>query len=105
MCDLGPSDGVCAVQWTREGSYVSIGTSNGQVQVRLCNHYLAYKWIAAMYLGVGYNSRMVHFGLGMGWYSMQKDKNHGRPSNKSWCSGMEFAHFIFWEQRQEHPST
>lgn len=33
LCDLGPSDGVCAVQWTREGSYVSVGTSNGQVQV------------------------------------------------------------------------
>ncbi|CAO2817099.1 unnamed protein product [Amaranthus hypochondriacus] len=33
LCDLGPDDGVCAVQWTREGSYVSVGTSNGQVQV------------------------------------------------------------------------
>ncbi|KAF5733828.1 protein FIZZY-RELATED 3-like [Tripterygium wilfordii] len=33
LCDLGPNDGVCAVQWTREGSYVSIGTSRGQVQV------------------------------------------------------------------------
>lgn len=33
LCDLGPSDGVCSVQWTREGSYISIGTSLGQVQV------------------------------------------------------------------------
>ncbi|KAM7262734.1 hypothetical protein ACFE04_000417 [Oxalis oulophora] len=33
LCDLGPNDGVCAVQWTREGSYISIGTSQGQVQV------------------------------------------------------------------------
>ncbi|KAF5729602.1 protein FIZZY-RELATED 3-like [Tripterygium wilfordii] len=33
LCDLGPNDGVCAVQWTREGSYISIGTSRGQVQV------------------------------------------------------------------------
>ncbi|KAL2940463.1 Protein FIZZY-RELATED 3 [Bienertia sinuspersici] len=32
LCDLGPNDGVCAVQWTKEGSYVSIGTNNGQVQ-------------------------------------------------------------------------
>lgn len=35
LCDLGPDDGVCAVQWTREGSYVSVGTSNGQVQVNV----------------------------------------------------------------------
>ncbi|XP_052205416.1 protein FIZZY-RELATED 3 [Diospyros lotus] len=33
LCDLGPSDGVCSVQWTREGSYISIGTNLGQVQV------------------------------------------------------------------------
>ncbi|XP_019151183.1 PREDICTED: protein FIZZY-RELATED 3 [Ipomoea nil] len=33
LCDLGPSDSVCSVQWTREGSYISIGTSLGQVQV------------------------------------------------------------------------
>ncbi|KAI4382827.1 hypothetical protein MLD38_008739 [Melastoma candidum] len=33
LCDLGPNDGVCGVQWTREGSYISIGTSSGQVQV------------------------------------------------------------------------
>ncbi|KAL5973358.1 Protein FIZZY-RELATED 3 [Asimina triloba] len=33
LCDLGPTDGVCAVQWTREGSYISIGTSLGDVQV------------------------------------------------------------------------
>ncbi|CAK9135632.1 unnamed protein product [Ilex paraguariensis] len=33
LCDLGPNDGVCSVQWTREGSYISIGTSLGQVQV------------------------------------------------------------------------
>ncbi|GMH19042.1 hypothetical protein Nepgr_020883 [Nepenthes gracilis] len=33
LCDLGPSDSVCAVQWTREGSYISIGTSLGQVQI------------------------------------------------------------------------
>ena len=33
LCDLGPNDGVCSVQWTREGSYISIGTNLGQVQV------------------------------------------------------------------------
>jgi hypothetical protein len=33
LCDLGPHDGVCSVQWTREGSYISIGTNFGQVQV------------------------------------------------------------------------
>ncbi|XP_010419993.1 PREDICTED: protein FIZZY-RELATED 3-like [Camelina sativa] len=33
LCDLGPNDSVCSVQWTREGSYISIGTSHGQVQV------------------------------------------------------------------------
>ncbi|KAK8671762.1 hypothetical protein V6N13_038348 [Hibiscus sabdariffa] len=33
LCDLGPNDSVCAVQWTREGSYISIGTNLGQVQV------------------------------------------------------------------------
>ena len=33
LCDLGPNDGVCSVQWTREGSYIAIGTALGQVQV------------------------------------------------------------------------
>ncbi|KAK1355318.1 Cell cycle switch protein 52 B [Heracleum sosnowskyi] len=33
LCDLGPSAGVCSVQWTKEGSYISIGTSLGQVQI------------------------------------------------------------------------
>ncbi|CAH1429105.1 unnamed protein product [Lactuca virosa] len=33
LCDLGPNDGVCSVQWTREGSYISVGTSLGKVQV------------------------------------------------------------------------
>ncbi|CAN8256414.1 unnamed protein product [Cochlearia groenlandica] len=33
LCDLGPNDSVCSLQWTREGSYISIGTSHGQVQV------------------------------------------------------------------------
>ncbi|XP_075499809.1 protein FIZZY-RELATED 3 [Primulina tabacum] len=33
LCDLGPNDSVSSVQWTREGSYVSIGTNLGQVQV------------------------------------------------------------------------
>jgi cell division cycle 20-like protein 1 (cofactor of APC complex) len=35
LCDLGPNDSVCSVQWTREGSYISIGTHLGQVQVAL----------------------------------------------------------------------
>ncbi|MED6158280.1 Protein FIZZY-RELATED 3 [Stylosanthes scabra] len=33
LCDLGPQDGVCSIQWTREGSYISIGTCLGQVQI------------------------------------------------------------------------
>ncbi|ESR48795.1 hypothetical protein CICLE_v10031523mg [Citrus x clementina] len=33
LCDLGPGDSVCSVQWTREGSYISVGTNLGQVQV------------------------------------------------------------------------
>ncbi|EXB65255.1 Protein FIZZY-RELATED 3 [Morus notabilis] len=33
LCDLGPNDGICSVQWTREGSYIAIGTNLGQVQV------------------------------------------------------------------------
>ncbi|KAF9676842.1 hypothetical protein SADUNF_Sadunf08G0045300 [Salix dunnii] len=33
LCDLGPNDSVCSVQWTREGSYISVGTYTGQVQV------------------------------------------------------------------------
>ncbi|KAI5670651.1 hypothetical protein M9H77_11015 [Catharanthus roseus] len=33
LCDLGPNDSVCSVQWTREGSFISVGTSLGHVQV------------------------------------------------------------------------
>ena len=35
LCDLGPRDSVCAVHWSREGSYLSIGTGLGDVQVCL----------------------------------------------------------------------
>ncbi|CAN1257487.1 Protein FIZZY-RELATED 3 [Linum perenne] len=31
LCDLGPNDSVCSVQWTKEGSYISVGTHFGQV--------------------------------------------------------------------------
>lgn len=33
LCDLGPNDSVCSVQWTREGSFISVGTNLGHVQV------------------------------------------------------------------------
>ncbi|THU66101.1 hypothetical protein C4D60_Mb05t10630 [Musa balbisiana] len=33
LCDLGNRDGVSAIQWSREGSYIAIGTSLGDVQV------------------------------------------------------------------------
>ncbi|EMS58970.1 Protein FIZZY-RELATED 3 [Triticum urartu] len=33
LCDLGPRDSVCAVHWTREGSYLAVGTSLGDVQI------------------------------------------------------------------------
>ncbi|CAA7398111.1 unnamed protein product [Spirodela intermedia] len=33
LCDLGPRDSVCGIQWTREGSYLAIGTSLGEVQI------------------------------------------------------------------------
>ncbi|KAK1270575.1 Protein FIZZY-RELATED 3 [Acorus gramineus] len=33
LCDLGPSDSICSVQWTREGSYLAIGTSLGDIQI------------------------------------------------------------------------
>jgi len=31
LYDLGPRDIVCAVHWSREGSYLSIGTGLGDV--------------------------------------------------------------------------
>jgi hypothetical protein len=37
LCDLGPRDSVCAVHWSREGSYLSIGTGLGDVQVCLAS--------------------------------------------------------------------
>ncbi|KAG0465189.1 hypothetical protein HPP92_019353 [Vanilla planifolia] len=33
LCDLGSRDGICAVQWTREGSYLAVGTSLGDIQI------------------------------------------------------------------------
>ncbi|KAI3990440.1 hypothetical protein MKX01_021375, partial [Papaver californicum] len=32
LCDLGPDGGVCSVQCTRKGSYLSIGSNPGEVQ-------------------------------------------------------------------------
>lgn len=33
LCDLGPRDIVCSVQWTKEGSYLAVGTSLGEVEI------------------------------------------------------------------------
>ncbi|CAO1947396.1 unnamed protein product [Urochloa humidicola] len=33
LCDLGPRDTVCAVHWSREGSFLAIGTGLGDVQI------------------------------------------------------------------------
>ncbi|XP_031486960.1 protein FIZZY-RELATED 3 [Nymphaea colorata] len=33
LCDLGHRDSVCSVQWTKEGSYLAVGTSHGDVQI------------------------------------------------------------------------
>ncbi|KAL5717309.1 Protein FIZZY-RELATED 3 [Ranunculus cassubicifolius] len=33
LCDLAPTDSVCSVHWTREGSYLSVGTHLGEVQL------------------------------------------------------------------------
>ncbi|WOK93771.1 protein FIZZY-RELATED 3 [Canna indica] len=33
LCDMGNRDGVCSIQWSREGSYLAIGTSLGDVQI------------------------------------------------------------------------
>ncbi|KAG6485131.1 hypothetical protein ZIOFF_053660 [Zingiber officinale] len=33
LCDLGNRDGVCSIQWSKEGSYLAIGTSLGDVQI------------------------------------------------------------------------
>ena len=34
LCDLGPGDSVCSVSWSQRGTYLSVGTNNGEVQVR-----------------------------------------------------------------------
>lgn len=66
LCDLGPTDSVCSVQWTREGSYISIGTSLGQVQVEI------------ICLKILYQSCIETWGLnefflsGLGWHTMQE---------------------------------
>ena len=34
LCDLGIDDSVCSVGWAQRGTHLSVGTSNGKVQVR-----------------------------------------------------------------------
>jgi hypothetical protein len=33
LCDLAPSDLVCSVSWSQRGTYLSVGTNSGDVQV------------------------------------------------------------------------
>eukprot|EP00252_Welwitschia_mirabilis_P001959 TRINITY_DN11924_c0_g1_i2.p1 TRINITY_DN11924_c0_g1~~TRINITY_DN11924_c0_g1_i2.p1 ORF type:complete len:516 (+),score=61.42 TRINITY_DN11924_c0_g1_i2:115-1662(+) len=33
LCDLGPDDNVCSVAWTQRGTYLSVGTNSGEVQI------------------------------------------------------------------------
>lgn len=33
LCDLGPDDTVCAVGWTQRGTFLSVGTNRGEVQI------------------------------------------------------------------------
>ena len=33
LCDLGPGDSVCSVGWTQRGTYLAVGTNNGEVQI------------------------------------------------------------------------
>ncbi len=33
LCDLAPSDTVCSVCWSSRGTYLSVGTNSGKVQI------------------------------------------------------------------------
>lgn len=33
LCDLAPGDNVCSVSWSQRGTYLSVGTGTGEVQV------------------------------------------------------------------------
>ena len=33
LCDLGPNDSVCSVNWTQRGTYLAVGTNLGEVQI------------------------------------------------------------------------
>jgi hypothetical protein len=33
LCDLSPGDSVCSVSWSQRGTYLSVGTNSGEVQV------------------------------------------------------------------------
>ena len=33
LCDLGPSDSVCSVAWTQRGTYLAVGTNQGETQL------------------------------------------------------------------------
>lgn len=113
LCDLGPNDGVCSVQWTREGSYISIGTNFGQVQVasslKLTSDPLIISYFeASMFYCHLWSPDLASVlvpPIGLGWDSVQEGPNYGRASNKNGSFGMEFAHFSFWKQGPEHTST
>ena len=33
LCDLGPGDSVCSVAWTPRGTYLAVGTNQGETQI------------------------------------------------------------------------
>lgn len=103
LCDLGPNDSVCSVQWTREGSYISIGTSHGQVQVCCCLP--SNLWLLKVLFGCIEVAKGLILLAGLGRNTVQESPNHGRSSDENWCLGMELKDLIIREQRQKHPST
>ena len=38
LCDLGQTDQVCSVSWSQRGTYLAVGTNQGQVQIWDCQN-------------------------------------------------------------------
>lgn len=99
LCDLGPSDSVCSVQWTREGSYISIGTHLGQVQVHnslILTKSVYTESVLSLYT-VETKPKITGGVTGVGWNSGQEGPNHERTPNKDRSPGLELADIIFWK--------
>lgn len=88
-------DYICSLSWTKEGSYLAVGTSDCKVQVRVeIIVPLESKWIWDISEHVFYIYFLINcidFHLVVGCWKSEALAQHGQPHSKGWKSELEWS--------------